>query len=90
MSSWLCDMAALNMQAPCVGGRGERTIRRANCSVCVVLSINLLHVYNCMAYCCRRGSPLLVGIKSSQHVVTDSVPVVFSRMGKGMYVPATR
>ena len=30
----------------------------------------------------RRGSPLLVGIKSSLHVVTDSVPVVFSRMGK--------
>ena len=28
-----------------------------------------------------------MGIKSAQHVITDSVPVVLSCMGKGMYQP---
>ena len=33
----------------------------------------------------RRGSPMLVGIKSNYHVITDQVPVVFSSPVRGTY-----
>jgi len=38
-------------------------------------------------YLTRRGSPLLVGIKSDFHVLTDNIPVIFSPLGKSEDVP---
>ena len=38
-----------------------------------------------LLFSCRRGSPLLVGIKSDQHTLTDNIAVVFNPPTKGPY-----
>jgi len=40
-------------------------------------------LYFCHDYVLRRGSPLLIGVKSGRKSQSDIIPVTFSEFGKG-------